>query len=178
MCYLKLSFVFQDDQLGKISRGNPSTLFVWPGWPSYWRPAWGHDHQRGCRYRYVKFCVCVCEGVRWSERINRKKKSKKERGGKIWTQQNFYFLPNWKTSQRVSDEDKYVFAQKTESIISKQRQDYISQHLVIIFHLKNLSDTLITCYSSLSTEQKEGGTQLKLLVTFEDEGQALFKPMR
>ncbi|WAQ96577.1 FA20C-like protein [Mya arenaria] len=27
-------------------------------------------------------------------------------------------------------------------------------------------------------EQKEGGTQLKLIVTFSDEGQALFKPMR
>lgn len=27
-------------------------------------------------------------------------------------------------------------------------------------------------------EMKEGGTQLKLIVTFADEGQALFKPMR
>jgi len=25
---------------------------------------------------------------------------------------------------------------------------------------------------------KEGGTQLKLIITFSDEGQALFKPMR
>jgi len=30
----------------------------------------------------------------------------------------------------------------------------------------------------LFSEMKEGGTQLKLIVTFADEGQALFKPMR
>ncbi|KAK3089025.1 hypothetical protein FSP39_000214 [Pinctada imbricata] len=30
----------------------------------------------------------------------------------------------------------------------------------------------------IDVEQKEGGTQLKLIITFNDEGQALFKPMR
>ncbi|OWF45619.1 extracellular serine/threonine protein kinase FAM20C-like [Mizuhopecten yessoensis] len=30
----------------------------------------------------------------------------------------------------------------------------------------------------VDVEQKEGGTQLKLIITFSDEGQALFKPMR
>lgn len=30
----------------------------------------------------------------------------------------------------------------------------------------------------LFAEQKEGGTQLKLIITYSDEGQALFKPMR
>ena len=30
----------------------------------------------------------------------------------------------------------------------------------------------------VGVEQKEGGTQLKLIVTFEDGGQALLKPMR
>ncbi|XP_035824787.1 extracellular serine/threonine protein kinase FAM20C [Aplysia californica] len=30
----------------------------------------------------------------------------------------------------------------------------------------------------IDVEQKEGGTQIKLIITFEDEGQALFKPMR
>lgn len=30
----------------------------------------------------------------------------------------------------------------------------------------------------IDVEQKDGGTQLKLIITFQDEGQALFKPMR
>lgn len=33
-------------------------------------------------------------------------------------------------------------------------------------------------YLSFVSEQKDGGTQLKLIITFQDEGQALFKPMR
>jgi len=39
---------------------------------------------------------------------------------------------------------------------------------------------VMLCYVMLCyvIEQKEGGTQLKLIITFSDEGQALFKPMR
>lgn len=36
--------------------------------------------------------------------------------------------------------------------------------------------SIISCTSV--AEQKDGGTQLKLIITFQDEGQALFKPMR
>jgi hypothetical protein len=42
-------------------------------------------------------------------------------------------------------------------------------------------DTLLKAMSSeeiVHIEQKEGGTQLKLIMDFESNGQAMFKPMR
>ncbi|KAK7112956.1 extracellular serine/threonine protein CG31145-like [Littorina saxatilis] len=39
-----------------------------------------------------------------------------------------------------------------------------------------LSD--LTKRNIIDVEQKEGGTQIKLIITYDDEGQALFKPMR
>lgn len=36
----------------------------------------------------------------------------------------------------------------------------------------------VTCVSSLPAAMKSGGTQLKLIMTFQNYGQALFKPMK
>ncbi|KAH9502556.1 hypothetical protein Btru_068982 [Bulinus truncatus] len=44
-------------------------------------------------------------------------------------------------------------------------------------YLKMLLDDMVT-KEVVDVEQKEGGTQLKLIITLEDDGQALFKPMR
>jgi len=72
----------------------------------------------------------------------------------------------------LTDEDVSTVWEKFQFGISK-REMYGIYSKVVQPVLDNMRELPI-----VAIEQKEGGTQLKLIITFEDGGQALFKPMR
>ncbi|XP_041363679.1 extracellular serine/threonine protein kinase FAM20C-like [Gigantopelta aegis] len=83
--------------------------------------------------------------------------------------------PEKRNSPRLPSYKKYTGSTHWETFHKGIRQDslYDPDDPVIEALLKDISLLPIT-----DVEQKEGGTQLKLIITFEDDGQTLFKPMR
>ncbi|XP_076451530.1 extracellular serine/threonine protein CG31145-like [Babylonia areolata] len=102
------------------------------------------------------------------------------RGGSVWVEEDYWaFLKRQrlrrKAGMKLPAYENYKATTNWERFHQGIRQHYLydpdDPSVDKLLHDLARRDII-------DVEQKEGGTQLKLIMTFNDEGQALFKPMR